>query len=80
MNITIYTTSACSFCTMLKEYLSDKGLGFSEKLIDLHDELREEMSQKSNGFLGVPFIVIEKDGKEETVIGFDRGKLDKILI
>ena len=80
MNITIYTTSACPFCTMLKEYLSDKGLGFSEKLIDLHDELREEMSQKSNGFLGVPFIVIEKDGKEETVIGFDRGKLDKILI
>jgi hypothetical protein len=38
------------------------------------------MAASSGGFLGVPFISITKDdGTKETVVGFDKGKIDSIL-
>jgi hypothetical protein len=38
------------------------------------------MMISSGGFLGVPFVLIIKgDGTRETVVGFDKGKIDKIL-
>ena len=64
---------------MLKDYLGEKKTAYVEKLIDQDDSAREEMVKISNGFQGVPFVVIEKDGKTETVLGFDKGKIDKIL-
>ena len=48
--------------------------------MDQDDLARDEMVKVSNGFLGVPFSVITKnDGAKETVIGFDKGRLDSIL-
>lgn len=80
MTITIYSTSACPFCKMLKDYLLSKNISFVEKLVDIDDAALKEMGEASGGFLGVPFIVIGKDdGTRETVIGFDRGKLNSIL-
>jgi len=41
---------------------------------------KNAMSKDSGGFLGVPFTVVEKDdGSQETVVGFDKGKLEKVL-
>lgn len=80
MNIKIYSTSSCPYCQMLKEYLKEKGVDFVEKLVDQDELAKVEMSAVSGGFLGVPFTIITKnDGTEETVIGFDKGKLDTIL-
>ena len=65
---------------MLKDYLKERDVGFEEKLVDQDDLARDEMVKVSNGFLGVPFSVITKnDGAKETVIGFDKGRLDSIL-
>lgn len=65
---------------MLKDYLGEKQIAFSEKLIDLDEKAKDEMESVSNGFFGVPFVVISKDdGTKETVLGFDKGKLDSIL-
>lgn len=65
---------------MLKDYLDSKNLSFIEKLIDVDEAAREEMSKESGGFSGVPFTVITlDDGRKETVVGFDKGKLDSIL-
>jgi len=64
---------------MLKDYLKEKGVSYEEKIIDQDDSAREEMMKASNGFQGVPFSVIEKEGKVETVTGFDKGKIDTIL-
>lgn len=64
---------------MLKDYLKEKNISYEEKLIDQDDSAREEMMKVSNGFQGVPFVAIEKDGKVETVTGFDKGKIDTIL-
>ncbi len=80
MNITIYSTTTCPYCKMLKDYLTSKGKAFVEKLVDQDDAAREEMSKESSGFLGVPFTIITKDdGTKESIIGFDKGKLDGIL-
>ena len=65
---------------MLKDYLNEKQIVFTEKLVDMDENAKEEMSGVSNGFFGVPFIVITKDdGTRETVVGFDKGKIDSIL-
>ena len=79
MTITVYTTTTCPFCNMLMSYLRDKNLVFAEKKVDQDKEAEKEMIQISGGFLGVPFTVVEKSGVRETVIGFDKNKLDKIL-
>lgn len=79
MQITIYSTTTCPYCKMLKEYLKEKGISFTEKIVDQDDAARDEMVKISGGFMGVPFTVIDKDGKKETVLGFDKGKLNDIL-
>lgn len=80
MQVTIYSTTTCPFCKSLKDYLSGKGVGFTEKLVDLDDEAKKAMLVDSGGFLGVPFtVVIKDDGSRDTVIGFDRNKIDTIL-
>jgi len=63
MQITIYSTTTCPYCKMLKDYLSEKNLTFKEKLVDQDDIARDEMASVSGGFLGVPFtLVIKEDG------------------
>jgi len=65
---------------MLKDYLTSKNISFSERLVDMDEAAKGEMAGLSNGFLGVPFTIITKnDGTRETVIGFDKGKLDQII-
>ena len=80
MTITIYSTTTCPYCKMLKDYLTSKSILFIEKLVDQDEEAKIEMAGVSGGFLGVPFTVIAKDdGTKENIIGFDQGKLDTIL-
>lgn len=80
MNITVYSTTTCPYCKMLKDYLKEKNFPFVEKLVDQDDAAREEMMASSGGFLGVPFSVIVKDdGTKETVIGFDKGRINSLL-
>jgi hypothetical protein len=65
---------------MLKDYLTEKGYPFVEKMVDQDDAAREEMAGVSGGFLGVPFSVVDKgDGSKNTIIGFDKGKVNEIL-
>jgi len=80
MQITIYSTTTCPYCKMLKDFLTAKGVAFTEKLVDTDEEAQKEMSAASGGFLGVPFTsVVKDDGTKDTVLGFDQGKLNSIL-
>lgn len=76
--ITIYSTATCGFCKMLKGYLQDKGIEYSEKHADQDPKIAQELYDKS-GQLGVPFTIIEKDGKKESILGFDRQKINEVL-
>lgn len=65
---------------MLKDYLKQNTFTFEEKLVDQDDVAKEEMMKDSGGFLGVPFTVIVKDdGAKETIVGFDKGRINQIL-
>lgn len=80
VQITIYSTTTCPYCKMLKDYLSEKNIAFTEKLVDTNEAAQKEMSGISGGFLGVPFTLIMKDdGTRETVLGFDKGKINSTL-
>lgn len=80
MQITIYSTTTCPYCKMLKKYLTEKNISFTEKLVDQDDAAKNEMIKESGGFLGVPFVVVAKDdGSKETIVGFDKRKINSIL-
>ena len=80
MQIVIYSTATCPFCKMLKDYLTSKNIAFTEKLVDSDEAAQKEMAAVSGGFLGVPFTSITLDnGTKETVLGFDKGKIDSLL-
>ena len=80
MQVTVYSTTTCPYCKMLKDYFIGKSVVFTEKLVDQDDTARDEMVAASGGFLGVPFTIFTKDdGTKETVIGFDKGKIDTLI-
>lgn len=80
MNTVIYTTTTCPYCKMLKDYLEENNISFEEKMVDIDEEARDQMVKDSGGFMGVPFTVVEKEnGEKETVIGFDKQKVNSIF-
>jgi glutaredoxin len=65
---------------MIKDYLDEKKVDYQEKLVDQDEAAKEEMLSSSGGFLGVPFMVVVKDdGSKETIIGFDKNKINQVL-
>ena len=73
-NVKIYTTPACVYCKMAKDYFAKHGVNYTEFNVVIDEKAREEMISKSHQ-LGVP--VIEIDG--EVFVGFDRGGIAKAL-
>jgi glutaredoxin 3 len=58
----------------VKEYLSQKGVKFTEYNVSDDREKAKEMIQKS-GQMGVPVIMVD----EQVVVGFNQTMLDKLL-
>lgn len=58
----------------MKEYLSQKGVTYTEYDVANDREKAKEMIQKS-GQMGVPVILVDS----EVVIGFNKAKLDELL-
>jgi glutaredoxin 3 len=80
VQIIIYSTTTCPYCKRLKDYLTSKSIGFTEKLIDADEAAQKEMGEISGGFLGVPFTsIVKDDGTRENVLGFDQGKINSVL-
>ena len=80
MKVTIYSTTTCPYCKMLKDYLNEKQVPFEDFFVDQDEEVRNKMMNESGGFLGVPFTVITSDdGSKETVVGFDRNRINNLL-
>ncbi len=74
MKVIVYSTSACPYCSMAKQYFKEKGVEFEDIDVSANPEKGQEMVEKS-GQQGVP--VIDIDGK--IIIGFDRAKIDEAL-
>ena len=76
--VTIYSTVTCPYCKLEKEYLDSKGIKYENIFVDQDAKAAEEMV-KISGQMGVPFTVITDDGSKETILGFDRTKIDSAL-
>ncbi len=80
MKTVIYTTTTCPYCKMLKDYLKEHNVEYEEKLVDQDAEARDEMMEKTEGYLGVPYTIITKeDGNTLSVLGFDKRKINEIF-
>ena len=72
--VTVYTTSSCPFCIMLKNYFTENNIPFEEINLERHPEKMEYVVGKT-GQMGVPQT--EVNGK--WVIGFDPERIEREL-
>jgi glutaredoxin-like YruB-family protein len=72
--VTVYSTPTCPYCKRTKDYLTDKGIPFTDINVAEDREKAKEMIQKSKQ-MGVPVIVVDDD----IVVGFNQSKLDSLL-
>ena len=74
-NITIFTTNTCSYCGMVKRWLSAKGLNYEEVNPEEHPDRQAEALNMS-GALTVPITIVTKqDDSKEVIIGYNLAKL-----
>ena len=69
--IIVYSTPTCPYCSLVKDYLKQKGVEFEEKDVSVDRVAAREMIERS-GEMGVPQIDI--DGT--IIVGFNRDAID----
>jgi glutaredoxin 3 len=74
MDVKVYSSPTCGYCTMARQYLAGKGIRFTEYDISVDRAAAAEVSRLT-GQMAVPVIVV--DG--EVVVGFDRARLESLL-
>ena len=82
MEIDIYTSPLCGFCTIAKNFLIEKGVNFNEYDVLKDPSLKPIMIERANGTKTVPQIFINQQhigGWEQLFRLEQNGKLDEIL-
>lgn len=80
MNITIYSTTTCSFCHVLTAWLDKENIAYTKKMTDEDPAALAEFMSVNNGMLAVPFTVISDDSGHTTkILGFDQPKFKQVL-
>ncbi len=74
MSVQVYTTPSCGYCRLVKSYLQERGVKFTEYDVSRDQRKAEEMVRKS-GQMGVP--VVDVNGK--IIVGFDRDRIERSL-
>ena len=72
--VIVYSTPTCPYCKRVKDYLTQKGVSFTDYNVAEDREKAKEMIDKSKQ-MGVPVIVVGND----VVVGFNQAKLDNLL-
>ena len=72
--VIIFTTSTCSWCRKVKNYLKEKKVKFREVDVARDEKVARDMVRKS-GQQGVPQIWINN----YPIVGFDKSKIDRML-
>ncbi len=73
-NVTVYSTPTCPYCVRAKDFLKANNIVFKNVDVSADEAAANEMAKKS-GQMGVPVIDVEGT----IVVGFDKGKLQKLL-
>ncbi len=74
MNVKVYSTSSCSYCVMVKDFLKKNNIQFENIDVGMNPQAGQEMIDKS-GQMGVP--VLDIDGR--IIVGFDKDAISKAL-
>ena len=72
--VVIYSTPTWPWCHRAKEYLSKKGISFTEYDVAQDKEKAKEMIEKSKQ-MSVPVITID----DQVIVGFNQSQLDSLL-
>jgi len=72
--VTVYSAVWCAYCHMAMEYLKSKGVEFKSIDVDKDPSAAQAIFAKT-GQAGVPVVEIG----DETILGFDRAKIDGAL-
>jgi glutaredoxin 3 len=74
VKVIVYSAPWCVYCRMAKEYFRGKNVAFSEIDVDQDPDAARKIFEKT-GQAGVPVIEIG----DETIMGFDRPRIDLAL-
>jgi glutaredoxin 3 len=75
-NITVFTTTTCTYCGMVKKFLDMKGHKYEVVNLDEHPERNQEAMEASNNALTVPITVVTKhDDSKHVVVGYNLAQL-----
>lgn len=72
--ITVYTTTTCPYCVMLKNYLTSEGIPFKEVNVQ-QDQAAANRLVATTGQLGVP----QTEVNGNWVLGYDPDSIKKYL-
>lgn len=73
--VTVFTTSTCAYCVMVKRYLDSKGVTYETVNLEEQPHRQAEIMAKS-GAMTVPVTLVEKeDSTEEVIVGFNLSRL-----
>ena len=72
--VVIYSTPTCPYCKRAKDYLTQKGITFTDYNVAVDRDKAKEMIQKSKQ-MGVPVIIVD----DEIIVGCNQARLDSLL-
>lgn len=72
--VTVYSAAWCAYCHMAMEYLKSKGVEYQSIDVDKDPSAAQKIFDKT-GQAGVPVVEIG----DETILGFDRMRIDSAL-
>lgn len=75
MKVVIYSTPTCTYCLQAKNYFESKNIDYTNIDVSTNQKAGQEMIDIS-GQMGVPVITIN----DKVVIGFDKSKIEALLI
>jgi glutaredoxin len=79
MEITIYSTSICAACETLTKWLDKNNVKYNKKITDTDPKIMEEFMAVNDGYIGVPFSVIDNNDETIKIAGFDQKKFKLAL-
>ncbi len=74
MSVSVYSTTSCPYCVMVKDYLKQKNVSFSDYDVGRDQNKASEMVRIS-GQMGVPVLSINGT----IIVGFNKQAIDKAL-
>lgn len=73
-SVTVYTTTRCPYCVMLKNFLTEQNISFKEINVETNPEIMNQLV-RTTGQMGVP----QSEINGEWIVGFDPNSIMNAL-